>query len=266
MKRLHLGLVGLALVLAAGPGAFARGGDDVVAGGRIRYVEFDPDEVVQIDGVVGVAVHIVLEPGEVYVAHAFGDGKAWDFARRNHHLFLKPAALDADTNLTVVTERRSYHFSLRLRTEEGVVPAYEVAFRYREKRSRKARVEAEAEGLEEAFRRPPRAPNLHYSMSGDQDLAPVNCWDDGQFTSFKFAGGTDLPAIYMVDPDGRESVVDRHTTGPANDIIVVHRVAARWVLRLGGRALAVWNDAYSPAGRRNDTGTAVPDARRVLWR
>lgn len=233
---------------------------------RIRYVEYDPDAVVTIEATVGVVTHIVLEPNESYVTHAFGDGKAWDFAYRQHHLFLKAAALDADSNLTVITDRRSYHFALKLRTEQAAVPTYEVAFQYREQRRSKAREEAHEAEVEEAFSRPPTTPNLRYSMSGDSDIAPVNCWDDGQFTSFKFAGATDLPAIYLVDPEGKESIVDRHGSGAASDVIVVHKVARRWVLRLGDRALAIWNDAYSPDGRLNVTGTASADVNRVLWR
>ena len=255
----------LLLLLAGDAAAAPRDGEETTAGGRIRYVEYDPDEVVTVEAVVGVVLHIVVDPGETYVAHAFGDGRAWDFAYRANHLFLKPAALDADSNLAVVTDRRSYHFALKLRTDKGSVPTYEVAFRYREKRGRRADQGREQE-IEEAFSRRPKAANLHYSMSGDMDIAPTNCWDDGRFTSFKFASGTDLPAIYMVDADGKESIVNRHSTGSASEIVVAHRVAARWVLRLGNRALAVWNDAYSAEGRQNTSGTAVDDVNRVLWR
>ena len=103
-------------------------------------------------------------------------------------------------------------------------------------------------------------------MSGDLDLAPVNAWDDREFTYFKFPGERDIPAIYLVDPDGSESLVTRHSTGPSNEIVVVHKVAAHWVLRLGSRALAIWNDAYDPEGRRNVSRTTSPDVHRVLWR
>jgi type IV secretion system protein VirB9 len=255
----------LLLLSAGGPALAFRGNEDDAAGGRIRYVDYDPDEVVTIEAVVGVVVHIVLDPSEKYVAHAFGDGKAWDFAVRENHCFVKPVATDADSNLTIVTDKRSYHLALRLRTEKGAVGTYELAFRYREPRKVKEHY-AEAREIEESFQKPPAKANLHYSMSGDEDIAPVNCWDNGEVTSFKFAGGTDVPAIYMVDADGNESIVDRHTTGPANEIVVVHKVAKRWVLRLGLRALAVWNDAYSGERRQNDTGTAAPDVKRVLWK
>ena len=79
---------------------------------RIRYVTYNPDDVVALEAVVGVVTHIVLEPGETYVTHAFGDGKAWDFAVKGNHYFLKAVAENADSNLTIVTDRRSYHLSL----------------------------------------------------------------------------------------------------------------------------------------------------------
>ena len=233
---------------------------------RIRYVDYDADEVVTIEAVVGVVTHIVLEPGESYVTHAFGDGKAWDFAVKGNHCFLKAVAANADSNLTIVTDRRSYHFSLKLAAVADAPATFELAFRYPDSDARKRRDETHRRGLEEGFERRSRPVNLAYTMSGDLDIAPVNAWDDSDFTYFKFPGNRDLPAIYMVDPEGGESIVNRHSAGSANEIVVVHKVAARWALRLGTRALAVWNDAYDAEGRRNVTRTSSPDVKRVLWR
>jgi type IV secretion system protein VirB9 len=236
------------------------------ADGRIRHVVYDPDEVVTIEAVVGVATHIVLEPGETYLTHAFGDGKAWDFAVKGNHCFLKAVATDADSNLTIVTDRRSYHFSLRLTTAPGASPTFELIFQYPDRDARRKREDGARRAVEEGFASRSGPTNLDYTMSGDFDLAPVNAWDDGEFTYFKFPGNRDLPAIYLVDPDGQESIVNRHSTGASSDVIVVHRVAQRWVLRLGARALAIWNDAFDPAGRANTSRTASPDVNRVLWR
>jgi len=233
---------------------------------RIRYVTYDPDDVVSIDAVVGVVTHIVLEAGETYVTHAFGDGKAWDFAVKANHCFLKAVATNADSNLSIVTDRRSYHFALRLVTSSGAAATFEIAFRYPDTDARRRREDAHRRAVEDGFARRGDRPNLSYSMSGDFDLAPVNAWDDREFTYFKFPGQRDIPAIYMVDADGNESIVNRHSAGAGNEIVVVHKVAARWVLRLGTRALAVWNDAFEPEGRRNVTRTASPDVNRVLWR
>lgn len=257
MRRGLLVTIGLAAMCVSGGVAAEEPGFDQ----RIRYVRYDADEVVSLDTAVGVAVHIVLEKGEKYVAHAFGDGKAWDFRVKEQHCFLKATAPQAEGNLTIVTDRRSYHFALKL-ASGGTPPTYEVVFEYPSSRAQRAKEDE----LAEAWGKAPAKVNLQYSMSGDLDIAPVNAWDNGEFTYFKFPGQRDIPAIYMVDVDGAESIVNRHSTGAANDLVVVHKVAARWVLRLGARALAVWNDAYEPFGRRNATGTASPDVNRVLWR
>ena len=262
MRRLFSLLLFLGYASAQGPDAAESSRSDR----RIRYVAYDPDEVVQVEAVVGVVTHIVLEPGEVYVTHAFGDGKAWDFAVKANHYFLKAVAENADSNLTIVTDRRSYHFSLKLVTASDRPGTFELVFDYPDERARKESDQARRRQVEEGFTRKPSSVNLDYTMSGDYDIAPVNAWDDRQFTYFRFPGNRDIPAIYMVDEDGAESIVNRHSTGAANEIVVMHKVAPRWVLRLGTRALAIWNDAYDPSGRRNDTRTASPDVNRVLWK
>jgi type IV secretion system protein VirB9 len=258
MKR-HL-LLGLVIALAA-PAAWASAREDE---GPIRTVTYDPDEVVTIEGEVGVALHLVLEAGERYVTHAFGDGKAWDFAVHGNHYFVKPVVADAASNLALVTDRRSYHLLLKLQ-KGGRPPALEVVFRYREKGRQAHREATRRREVEGALSAPSKASNTQYSMSGDLDIAPVNAWDDRTFTYFRFAANRDIPAIYMVDADGEESIVNRHSSGRANDVVVVHRVAARWTLRLGSRALAVFNDAFDASGRKNVTGTSSPDVTRVLW-
>jgi type IV secretion system protein VirB9 len=229
---------------------------------RIRYVRYDAEEVVQLELAVGVAAHIVLEPGEKYVTHAFGDAKAWEFRAKEHHVFLKAVAPQAEGNLTIVTDRRSYHFALKLGAGNASAGVYELIFDFPDSRGRKA----DQEEVERAWSGPPKKVNVAYSMSGDEDLAPVNAWDNGEFTYFKFPGNRDIPAIYMVDADGAESIVNRHSTGGASDVVVVHKVAPQWVLRLGSRVLGIWNDAYDSFGRWNATRTASQGVKRVLWK
>ena len=257
MKVLVALLVGFCCALARGAGG--KPGYDR----RIKYVTYDAEEVVTLDAVIGVATHIVLEPGEKYVTHAFGDGRAWSLRMKEHHCFVKPVAAQADSNLTLVTDRRSYHFALKM-APSAAQPTYEVIFEYPE--SRKAKQEAQRRALEHGWARPTKDVNLYYSMSGDLDIAPINAWDNREFTYFKFAGARDIPAIYMVDPEGVESIVNRHSEGAANEIVVVHKVAPRWVLRLGSRALAIWNDGYDGLGRRNVTGTVSGEVERELRR
>lgn len=231
---------------------------------RIRYTVYNPRDVVQLDAVIGIATHIVLEEGERYVTHAFGDAQAWSFAVEGHHVFIKPRAENAETNLTIVTDRRTYYFKLRYWPTRRANAVYGLSFTYPDSEGRKAQELARAAAVNEGFDAKRQGYNLNYTMSGDLDLAPVNAWDNNEATYMKFPGNRDMPAIYMVDADGTESIVNRTTIGEASDIVVLHKVNAKWILRLGDRALAVWNEAYDPNGVRNTTGTASPAVKRVI--
>lgn len=231
---------------------------------RIRYTVYNPRDVVHLDAVIGIATHIVFEEGERYVTHAFGDAQAWSFAVEGNHVFIKPKADNAETNLTIVTDRRTYYFKLRYWPTRRAHAVYGLSFTYPDTEARKARELAEAAAVEEGFAAERQGYNLNYTMSGDTDIAPINAWDNNEATYMKFPGNRDIPAIYMVDADGNESIVNRNTIGEANEIVTLHKVNAKWILRLGDRALAIWNEAYDPNGVRNTTGTASPAVKRVI--
>ena len=229
---------------------------------RIRYTPYNAHDVVQLNTVIGIATHVVLEEGEQYMTHAFGDANAYAFAVEKNHLFLKPKAENADTNLAVVTDRRSYHFRLTFQPSIQSSAVYQLVFTYPEN-LKKAALEKEFKSLGQKY-------NLNYTMSGDKDIAPIHAWDNGTFTYFKFASNRDLPVVYMVDADDQESMVNRHSIGDASNIVVVHKVHDRWILRLGDRALAIYNESYKehaeyrPQPESPSTGTAVPTIQRIV--
>jgi len=231
---------------------------------RVRTVEFNPDDVVRLDGMVGIATHIQLEQGERYVDHAFGDSAGWHFAENAHHIFLKPRAEHADSNLVLITDRRVYYFELRYSdTRRSGTKVFGVNFTYPETQVALEDAEAERKHVREGFE-VPRPVNANYTMTGNRSLAPINAWDNQQFTFFRFPGTADIPAIFMVHPDGTESIVNHHIEGVANDIVVVHKVAAQWILRLGRDALLIFNESYDPIGESNMSRTASPEVIRTV--
>lgn len=177
--------------------------------------------------------------------------------------FIKPKAEEANTNLIIVTDRRTYTFRLSLQGEQKNA-TYQVAFRYPEVEAAKAAERRRDAALDAGFRGRHGAYNLDYSMSGDRDIAPVNAWDNGVHTFFKFPGGRDMPAITMVGEDGKESIVNRTTHGASNNTVMVHKVSARWMLRLGDRVLAVFNEGFDRYGVENTSGTSSPAVKRVV--
>lgn len=229
---------------------------------RIRNTQYDPTDVIAVNTTPGVATHIVLADDEQFVMHAFGDAAAYEFQQVGKHLLLKPIARQADTNLIVITDKRNYAFMLRYADQAKGNAVYRVELNYPDIELARSAALNQQTQIEQALQRTGVAINWQsYTMSGDKSLAPVNAWDDGAQTWLRFAPGQDLPAVYFVDPDGNEVIANRHMADPHT--IVLHRIAAKWHLRLGEQVLAIHNESANQA-RSLSTGTVSPDVQRVI--
>lgn len=231
---------------------------------RIRSVTYNRNDVVQVDTMIGVATHIELESGEKYVTHVFGDSDAYTFTRAQNHLFLKPRVEDSNTNLIVITNRRTYNFRLSYIGDRSKQSVYDLAFSYPDTAIRLAEEAKKKVDLDAAFKQQRGRTNLLYSGTGDKEIAPVNTWDIGDVTYFKFPGNVDLPNIYMVDAQGNENVIDKVIVGPAKNIYAVAKVNEKWRVRLGDSVFSVKNDAYDPLGLENISRTSSPAVQRVV--
>lgn len=230
---------------------------------RILTTEYDPAEVIAVNTMTGIATHIELADDEIYLSHALGDAEAYEFQQIDKHLLFKPVAPQANTNLVVITNRRSYSFLLQHIERTSGKEVLRVSLTYPDIDKAQAALRAQEAEVDRAFSDPSLAINWDsYTMSGDSSLAPVNAWDDGAQTWFRFAPGQDLPVVYFVDADGTEVIANRHMYD--DHTIVMHRVAEKWHLRLGNQVLAVYNDGKQT--RSLPTRTVSPDVERVLRR
>lgn len=239
---------------------------------RVRTVAYRPNDVVAIEGRYGFLTMIELSEDERIENVAIGDSLAWQVvpSRSAHMLFLKPVEQNAATNLAVVTNRRTYAFSLSARpvtrnrsgapVRDGL---YRVIFRYPEEEARqaelaaaRARVEALARDREataiRAASTTPTAWNMHYRMHGDRGARPKIALDDGRFTYFQFAANAEIPAVFAIEEDGAETLVNYVVKGP---YVVVERLAPAWRLRAGENTARISNPRW-----RRDTapGVVVP--------
>lgn len=229
---------------------------------RIRSTDYDAADVIAVWTVAGITTHIVLADDEEYVTHAFGDALAYDFQQVGKHLLLKPVAQQADTNLIVITDKRNYAFLLQNAAPGKGKETHRISLNYPDSQEAMAAAHAAQAQVNQALGQTGIAINWqNYTMSGDQSLAPVNAWDDGAQTWLRFAPGQDLPAVYFVDADGNEVIANRHMADAHT--IVMHRVAAKWHLRLGDQVLAIHNES-SQQTRALPTRTISPDVERVL--
>lgn len=229
---------------------------------RIRWTDYDPADVIQVDTTLGVATQIQLNDDEDYVTHAFGDSAAYAFQQIGKHLLLKPIVEQADTNLLYITTKRNYSFLLKYAKERKGREVFRLVLRYPESEKAKAMAHEEEARVQRGLAAADMAISWeNYAMSGDTAIGPEAAWDDGAQTWFRFAPGQDLPTVYFVDPDGQEIIANRHMEGERT--IVLHRVASRWHLRLGNMVVAVHNDTPK-ATRTLPSGTISPTVKRVL--
>jgi type IV secretion system protein VirB9 len=236
---------------------------------RIKFIDYNPDEVVGITAHYGFSTHIEFAPGESVVKLGIGDRKAWDIGKQDNHLFLRPVGDKAGTNMTVLTNRRVYNFDLAARSSKrGAHPKpndmfFQVKFNYPDEEARRAQAEANKTALQERLDQNDKSQpeNYNYWVKGEETLAPNQAYDDRRFTYLTFANNKEMPAVYIENPDGTESLVNTHVEG---DVIVLHKIASKFVLRKGKLVSCVFNRSYDPNGVTNTTGTTVPGVSRQI--
>lgn len=195
---------------------------------HIQTVMYEPDDVVELQGALGWQIMLEFAPDERIENVSIGDAMAWQVTpnKRARNLFLKPLIKNAATNMTVVTDRRRYAFSLQTMQRQSTTP-WVVRFEYPREI---------VETIEEPLPPPPPPLNFAYTLSGEPALRPARVWDDGLMTYFEFADGQAIPAIFAGGPGKDESLVNSLTRGR---VIVVQQTSGRFTLRTGRNFAAV---------------------------
>jgi type IV secretion system protein VirB9 len=228
----------LALLLFAVPAAPAAAAD-----ARVRTVLFKPETVVRFVGKPGYQSAIRFGPDERIENVAVGDSVSWQVTpnKRGDHLFVKPLAAGARSNLMVVTDKRTYLFDLE--TGRGAQPVYALSFEYPDypaPGSIPPPPEPAPASTSLAQKPPPSAPlpQLHFGWTarGAKALRPARVFDDGQSTYLSWPEKVPLPAVLVPAPDGTES--------PSNyrmekGYIIVEGVAPQLILRRGKHSATV---------------------------
>lgn len=258
-SALGICLASAALTLA--PSAAFSADESGPVDARIRLLVYGSDEVYRLKGYVGYQIDLEFESGETFVGLGTGDLDSLTFAAEDNHLFLKPRAGGVDTNLTVLTTRRTYHFDYTT-TERRPDPSlgdviYVLRFLYPPLRSDRAAAAVEHELVtapETRWR------NLDYGYQGSPELKPVSAWDDGVQTRLRFDSQGELPAIFVQNDDGSESLINFSLEAGE---LVVHRIARQLTVRRGRLHGCILNHGYTGRGERLESGTIAPKIERA---
>ncbi len=163
---------------------------------RIQTVLYDPDQVIQLQVASGYQLTLEFGADERIENVAIGDSSAWQVTpnKRGDHLFIKASQGSVATNMTVVTDARTYTFALA--TGYGAAP--DMSFTVRIK-----------------YPPPIPVPDVvtaatigRYHLSGARALQPSEIDDDGVHTYINWATSQAMPAVYAVDDRGNEALVN----------------------------------------------------------
>lgn len=246
---------------------------------RLREVMYSPDQVYQINIVLGVGTRIILAKDEKITSAAPGfgadckeEGMDWcivaDVGANEIYVKAKSRAMGAN-NLEVTTDKRVYSFDFVLgkdfkRDLDGM---FRVTFKYPEELKKVDKEAVAAAVVQERLEAKNKPRNWNYAkevVAGSDGIEPVIAYDDGRFTYFKFKGNKEMPAVFTVEEGGSEAQTATHVEGDANDTLVVHRLAKRFVLRLGKQVVGIWNDGFGAPGVATPDGVTVEGLKRVV--
>ena len=226
---------------------------------RIQHLSYFEGDVYELPLAIGIVTTLVFDDEATLTSAQIGDSTSWHVERlaNKNMLALKPLEYDGATNLTVTDSAgRIYTFDLKPRSGYSGGSAYRIHFDYPE-RDAKRRQEKERLDLQrtqfDAMLDGRRDANRNYTYAGSASLRPTRMFDDGSKTYLAFPKNAPRPAIFLVNPDGTERIVEHRS---ADGFLIVDLVGRQFTLRDGDEATCLFNKSWS-AGSYDDLAPAA---------
>lgn len=234
---------------------------------RVQVFDYSPNDVYQIHTKAGYASLIQLEAGEfIHDDGGLGMGLAdsWNIAVKGNNVFFKPIAPMPNTNLLLVSNKRTYAFILTTSDNLDKL-SYIARFNY----SAEPVATVATDVPEYVIKSHTTADgkdiyidadfNKNYLYRGEKTIKPTNVWDNGRFTYLKYDNASDLPVVYRVLPDNSELLVNTHIE---SDTLVLQEIGAVYRLRLGNDIGELGNQ-YNRKAKFNVSGTSGKHWQRI---
>jgi type IV secretion system protein VirB9 len=250
---------------------------------RIKTLMYDELDVYTIKTKYGYQTNLVFAPGEEIQTISVGDRSLWQLIPSGNRLFIRPMEENVITNMTLITNRRSYQFDIKSVAANENDNIYVAKFIYPDRFEKSAplmpvpapmpaapapmpmpepkatvvgSVPPAAPGATPAPVTGPGGPiagpgitepvnpNYNYTYSGPDELAPLQVYDDGKSTYIKYRDPYQpLPNAYMVEADGNEKLT---TVYQRDKVMLIDAVASKWILRHSTGAITIYNEMLSP--------------------
>lgn len=279
MKKTIIGLL-LALPLVASAMDIPRGG---VFDSRLREINYNAKDVTEVVVDIGSLVDVVFAEGEKVIKKGMFGVKEeyWTIGTTANHLVFAPEKMGGDGAVKVLTNKRAYNFYLTARPAPttpvveingkkkvtvhkpttDAQTTFQISFAYPDDDAAKRKAEKSAADLKAKMEVKQTPRNFNYWVQGSEDLTPDEAYDDGTVTTLVFNGNRQIPAIFVINEDGSESLANRTVEGGK---VVVHMLARKFVLRKGKSVTCVFNETFDPIGVENTSGSTVPNVHREI--
>ncbi len=184
---------------------------------RLQTIVYSPEQVVQLPVANGYQLMVSFASEERIETIAVGDASGWQVTanKRGDYLFIKSSGAARQTNLTVVTDARAYHFILLPLIEDVGNAAFAVRFVYPD-----LATSASAASAQVRYR---------YVLQGARALRPSKIVEDGVRTTLTWPKNVPFPATYRVDDDGGETLANSIVEGGN---VVLDGVPLKLIFRL----------------------------------
>ncbi|ESQ74120.1 TrbG/VirB9 family P-type conjugative transfer protein [Asticcacaulis sp. AC402] len=239
-------LLTLFVVCGAAMPAFAQDDEDDI---RLTTIPFDAGAIIGLEGCLNFQTMISFEAGELIENVGLGDAAQWQVTanRKANLLFVKPLIANAFSNMSIVTNRRSYNFELNMAPSGDCARGrvvYDLRFLYPPAPAQATNAPGKPVDPN-GFLPVPEKRNTAYTYSGSAGLVPIRIFDDGVSTYLRWPAGAETPAVYALNADNSESLINYATRG---DYMVIEQVARGFVMRQGDSKTIVFNDSYRVEG------------------
>jgi type IV secretion system protein VirB9 len=175
---------------------------------RIKTLVYSENEVFRVVIHVGYQTVIEFAKNENIQTMSVGNNYAWQLNPLDNRLFIKPLEENILTNMTIITNYRTYQLELQSKSSSLARDdelAYVVRFFYPDTDSDsiepdlKLSIPNDLLQIEKPF-------NYNYTLTGPDSIAPIEVFDDGLGTFFKFDDKkTSTPPRFQVK-DGKQLI------------------------------------------------------------
>ena len=239
---------------------------------RIKTFVYNPNEIFQVKFMVGYQSIIELQKDENVELISFGDAGPWTTRIIGRRIFLKVSDPGVKTNMTIITDRRTYLMEIMSNDEEDEIDdriTYILRFFYPDinvdvppttkriahitlnKRVYNLASARTASGLAnnadittaDGLIANAGAMNTNYTYGGDgRGITPLAVFDDGTKTYFKFADNNKVVPLISALATNRDYTEIPLRVKKSGEYVYVETIEKQFTLRQGKELICIFNE------------------------